>query len=144
MGGSTGTISRVLAPITSHQEKQRSIEQGAIAQPGLEHTLRSVYGKISEVHTDQALIKARELYSNTSISGGQWIPLNHSVREIAERWGKLKKGQIVYIQYRGPAGADATATIIKEAGEDMSEEKQVENTMSQNCYRIFGPGVGLG
>jgi len=144
MGGSTGTVSKVMAPTSGYQEKQKSIEQSMMAQPGLQQGLRSVYGKITKVHDTKAMVKAIEINTNTPVANDNWIVLNHSVREIAERWGKIRKGQIVYVQYRGPDGASATGNIVKEQGEELDEEPLVENTMSRGLFRIFGPGCGFG
>lgn len=141
---STGIISRVIAPVTGEGESKRKASSDIGSMPGVESTTRTVYGKITEVDAERALVKIRELHSETMVASAGWVPLGHTPREIAERWGKLKKGQIVSVQYRGPTAADALATIIREPGEDLTEEPLEKNEMSQGLYRIFGPGIGIG
>jgi len=140
---STGSVSKVSAAITIGGEISRQ-RQADIDTPDLEGQNKTVYGKITKVDKDQALVYVDSLYGDSKVANGRAIPINHSPREIAERWGKVKKGMIVLVQYTGPTGADASATIIKERGEDMVETKQEENSISQGLYRVFAPGIGIG
>jgi len=142
--GSAGYTRRPVVPTTATAEAARRRVIETSGQPGSLSGVRIAYGKITKVDPEKALIKAVELQSGAPASNGKWIVLAHSPREIAERWGKVKKGWVVQIQYTGPDGGNAIATIIKEPGENITDAKLEENSILQGLYKIFGPGIGIG
>jgi hypothetical protein len=139
---STGVISKVGAPVTSGGESARQLEKAVAGDAG--NTIHTVYGKIVKVDSGKPLIQVRNLQSGAMLAGSRFMPVNHSVREIAERWGKLKKGMKVLVQYTGPDQGDASAWIIKDADETLMEDSLEENTISMGLYKIFAPGIGIG
>jgi len=68
--------------------------------PGLQSSSQQIIGNITEVHENQPLIKA-STDTNTVIANGQWIPLSHSVDEIAARFGTIRKNMRVLVMYSG-------------------------------------------
>lgn len=141
---STGIITKVISPTTNLGEATRQAERSAIGSAGLGGVVQTVYGKIVKIDPSKPLIQVKELNGGTVIAGGRFIPVNHSVREIAERWGKLKKGMKVLVQYSGPDQGNASAWIIKDADETLAEDSLEDNSISMGLYKIFAPGIGLG
>ena len=78
------------------------------------------------------------------LANNKYIPLIHSPTEIIERWGTIRKGMRVKVQYTGPDGARADATIIGLESEKNMNTPFFENTIAQGVYKIFGPGIGIG
>lgn len=137
---STGSTAKGRAATNIGTENKRIADISSIGQPGMAGGVRIAYATITKVDAEKALIKANEIGTNSPIGSGRWIPLSHSVKEIAERWGKLRKGFTVLVQYTGPDGSNSVATIIKDEYDHITDTDREENTMSQGCYRIFAPG----
>jgi len=140
----SGNTLRGRATTTHEAETRRQTDLQAGSLPTSSSILQAAYGKITKIDSQQPLVQIVDLQDGTPLANGGWVPLNHSVREIAERWGKVRKGMVVYVQFSGQEGGNATATIIKEKGESVATEKLTENIMSRGLYKIFSPGVGIG
>jgi hypothetical protein len=140
MGGSTGTVGPVVgAPASSLGEDARQTQQDVGGFSGLESGVRQTSGRITEVHEEKPVIKA---YTDKGVplGNGGWIPLNHSVADIAERWGKLRRKLRVLVSYSGPDGRGANATIIGEEDDTEGQGTQIENDINESLYEIFSPG----
>lgn len=136
---STGKIYKSSQAVTSTGERSR---QNASDSPDSElERIRIEMGEISEVHTQQTLIRA--IASNGSpLANGNWIPMSHSPREISERFGTIQKRMGVVVYFSG-TGNNAIATIIREVGEKIADIQE-ENKLKRGLYRIMAPGVGFG
>jgi hypothetical protein len=140
---STGIIGRKnMMPTNSFAAQQSEIESGLISFPGLHEGIRQIFGTIYEIHPERPLIKAYT-DSGGDIANGDFISLNHSTQEIAEKFGKVRKGMRVNVLYTGPNGASANATIIGTEGERNINEPLVENTAERGLFAIFTPGIGV-
>ena len=137
-------MKRSMTPTTVRGEEARKASTKMAGELGAPRGVRIAYGRITKVHNEKALIKAVEVLDNSPAANGKWMVLAHSPREIAERWGEVKRGWIVSIQYTGADGSNALATIIKESGESISDAGLEENKMEQGLFRIFAPGIGIG
>ena len=142
---STGVISGVVAgaPTTIMGEEARVQQNTIAAMPGLQSSSQQIIGNITEVHESQPLIKA-STDTNTVIANGQWIPLSHSVDEIAARFGTIRKNMRVLVMYSGPAGTQAIASIIGVEGEKYGSSTLRDNTAQKGLFAIFPPGIGVG
>jgi hypothetical protein len=142
---STGIVSSVIsgAPTTLLEEESRSQRNDTAAQPGQSNTIQTIQGVITEVHDSAPLIKAHTNIG-VAIADGQWITLDHSVSDIVERFGKLRKGLRVRVSYTGAEGINASATIIGVEGESPGQGTQLENKVQKGLYAVFGPGCGIG
>lgn len=144
MGGSTGIISKVISsPVSNNAETNREIQTGIASFPGLHDGVRQTFGYISELHPEKPLIKA---YADdgTKIAHDKYIVLNHSTSEIAERWGTVRVGMRIKVEYTGPDGGGASATIVGLEGEKVAEEILIDNNIQRGLFAIFSPGIGLG
>ncbi len=142
---STGTISSVMsgAPQTGLQEDQRNSSNAAASMPGMDSTIQTVQGTITSIHDSRPLIKAHTDIGE-AIANGSWITLDHSLSDIVERFGKLRKGLRVRVSYTGPDGSQASATIIGVENEKVGQGTQLENKIQKGLYSIFSPGSGVG
>ena len=139
---STGTVSSVIAgaPTSLLDEDSRSQQNETASQPGQESTIQTIQGIITSVHDSSPLIKAHTNIG-AAIAGGQWIPLDHSLSDIVERFGKLRKGLRVRVSYTGVDGINATAAIVGAEGEQSGEGSLIENKMQKGLFAIFTPGA---
>jgi hypothetical protein len=142
---STGIISRVImTPTTGSAEVERHTDAAVSAYPGLHEGIRYVEGAITSVHEDRPLVKAHS-DDGSPIADGRWIRLNHSVQDIAERFGTVRLGSRLSVMYQGPSGSDAAATIISSSKtERYASEKLVPNTVARGLFALFPPGIGIG
>jgi len=131
---------RPIAATTRLQESTRQSEQLVDRLPSAHESIRQIYGTIREVHPEMSLIKA-STSSGSPIANGDWIPLNHSVSDIIERWGTLRKGMRVHVSYTGPDGIAANATIIGTEGDIEGEDTMLENDIDEPLWEIFTPGA---
>jgi len=139
---STGIVSSVIAgaPTSLLDEDARSQRNESAAQPGQESAIQTIQGVVTSVHDSSPLIKAHTNVG-VAIAGGQWIPLDHSLSDIVERFGKLRKGLRVRVSYTGVDGINATASIVGLEGESSGEGTLIENKMQKGLYAIFTPGA---
>lgn len=143
MGGSTGVIGGVYSsPTTTYAEKQRSTDQAISSYPGAHEGVHRTTGIVNKIHPERPrLIKAHGR-DGSPISNNQWIELNHSAQEIAERWGTVRIGFRVRVTYSGPAGSSADAVIIGSEGQDVNDP-YIPNEAQQGVAFIFAPGIGV-
>lgn len=140
MGGSTGTVSKLIgAPTTITGESQRDTEKAISALPNMYDGLRQETATIREVHPEKPLVKI-VTDKGFTIGGGAWVPLSHSPADIAERWGRLRKGLRVSAIYSGPDGRGAIATIIGVEDDKEGDGTQLDNNIKEGLYEIFSPG----
>ena len=143
MSGSTGSVGRVIgAPPSAIVEQARLSQQDTAGFPGLLDGVRQVNATIKEVHPEKPLIKAFA-DDGVPVANGNWIPLNHSPADIAERWGKLRTGLRILANYSGPSGTGANATIVGEEDEIEGSGLQIENDIAEGLYYIFSPGSSV-
>ena len=136
---SSGNISKVFNPTTITAENKRQVSNSLLSLPGVQEQLRRVQGIVIEVHSKlPRLVKAKQT-NGTPIANGNWILLNHSAQEIAEKWGTVRLGFKVVVNYSGPAGGNADATIVSTEGKEVNEPPQ-SNEASRGLYYIFAPG----
>lgn len=131
------------ASITSQGEISRQTNTIAGAAPTYNQT-ETVIGIIHQIN-EQAprLVKAHD-QDGFTLACDNWIELNHSAREIAERWGTVRVGFRVRVSLTGIAGGKkASAIIIGEENEDTTEPGQ-PNEAERGLYAIFCPGIGVG
>lgn len=144
MGGSTGTVSRVIAPTNVINEDQHRLERAQLAFPGLLDGAKRTTGIIKEINSESPrLVRAYDEEDGTVLCDGKWIELNHSAQEIAEKWGKVQVGFKVRVTYYGPSGSGADATIIAKQNDDI-QEPGIENDVARGLYAVFAPGIGIG
>ena len=143
MGGSTGIISKtIILPTTEHAERIRSTESGIASYPGMHEGVRQEYGTIFDIHAERRMIRAFA-DDGSPIANGRFVPLNHGSLEIAERWGTIRKGMRVLINFTGPDGSRANATITELENERNLNKPFSSNTAQRGLFRIFAPGIGL-
>lgn len=135
----SGYIQRTSAATTLRGEKNRKTENEVSSDFSV---VRTTYGIVSAVHPERVLIRAISS-DGSPLIGDNWIPLSHSPREIAERFGTVQKKMIVMIQYSGVGEDRAVATIVRESGEEIAN-LQEENKLQRGLFKIFAPGIGLG
>lgn len=142
---STGIISDVMvgAPTTVSAEKSRKTSQEIGSFPGLQEGIRQTYGIISEVHPNKPQVKAYADDGST-IAGDRFIPLAHSVSDIVERFGTVRKGMRVLVTYSGPDGSHANAMIIGVEGERSQDTVRLQNEIKTGLFEVFSPGIGVG
>ena len=141
---STGVISKtIMTPISTHQEQSRATEAGISSSPGLHEGVRQTFATIYAIHPEKTLIKAYD-DNGSNIANDKWVPLNHSSREIAERFGTVRIGMRVMVSFTGPDGGSANAFIVGNEGEKNANEPQTENAAQRGMFRIFAPGSGIG
>ena len=127
------------APTSLLDEDVRSQKNESASQPGQESTIQTIQGTITDVHDSAPLIKAHTNIG-AAIAGGQWIPLEHSLSDIVERFGKLRKGLKVRVSYTGVDGLNASASIVGLEGESSGEGTLIENKIQIGLFAIFTPG----
>jgi len=141
---STGTVNRrVIAGTTLMSERQRSVDGEMVSNPAMLEGLHAQFGNISEVHPAMSWVKAKD---NKGIPIGdprKWIPLNHSAKELAERFGKVTIGMRVLVIYKGPNVKDASAFIVAETAIKKPVANFVPNVASIGIQKIFPPGSGI-
>lgn len=131
------------SPITGLGESLRSADRLTQAGPAAHENIREVMGVVDGVNPDLARwITAHEANGKTLFKG-QWIELNHSAREIAERWGTVPIGAMIRVTIYGPGdGVSASATIIDAEGKG-ADEPHYANEAEQGLYAVFAPGSSL-
>jgi hypothetical protein len=122
-------------------EQQRQLQQGISHLPDSSSAIKQMYGIIIDIDPANPLIKARTP-EGRAIADGQWIPLNYSVDEIVERFGTIRKGMNVLVQYTGPSGSSASAFIVGNEGEQLASGTLLENKINKGMYALFYPGIG--
>jgi hypothetical protein len=142
---STGIVSSVIAgaPTTLLDEDARVSRNETASMPGQDSTVQTIHGVITEVHASAPLIKAHTNIG-AAIANGNWITLDHSLSDIVERFGKLRKGLRVRVSYTSVDGLNASATIVGIEGEKPGQGTLIENKVQKGLYAIFPPGVGIG
>lgn len=101
-------------------------------------TLQQILATVSDVHPTLPMIKAT-LPTGYIAAGDNWIPVNHSVLDIIQRFGQLRIGLRVLITFSGDVERDAVATIVGIEGEVLGAEIQQENDMTTGLWAIFKP-----
>lgn len=133
---STGVISKVKAATTLNGEMERQLTQDIGAAPGITEGARSEMGTISKVHPNYPRLVKAYADDGTPLANDSWIELNHSAQEIAERWGTVRLGFRVRVNFTGPAGSSADASIIG-AEQESVREPHVNNTATRGLWAIF-------
>jgi hypothetical protein len=136
----TSIISKATSPITSTGEKLRL---NTSEQVGSSSQLHRATGIVSRVHnTKPRLVVAYDENDQSPLANGDWIVLNHSAQEIAERWGTIRPGFRIQVTFMGPSGAKADATIIGTENQT-TEEPPVANEIARGLFALFAPGIGV-
>ncbi len=104
-------IGYIGSPVTSIEEIQRQQDNSFGQLPSVNEGIRISYGQILEVHTTKPWVRVVTA-TGSPVSNGDWIPVNHGVDEIVERFGTLRTGMKVSVTHTGPEGRQAAATII--------------------------------
>lgn len=142
---STGIISDVIvgAPSTSGGEKGRQTQSSIDSLPDQSEGIKQKHGIITQVHETKPLVKILSESSEVIVGTG-WIPLAHSVSEIAERFGTIREGMKVLVSMTGFGNSGATATIVGVEGEKFGDETKIENEIKTSAFEIYSPGIGIG
>lgn len=130
---------RPISSTTKFQEDSRQSEQQMDRMPSVYESIRQVYGTITDIHPELLLVKVMT-DQGVKVASDDYIPLNHSVSDIIERWGKLRRGMRVQVVYSGPDGIAANATIIGIEGDREGEGTMLENDIDEPMWAIFTPG----
>lgn len=133
---STGTIHKTRAAISVHGEAQRQAEQDMGAASTAESATHRGIGTVSTIHPDKPRLVLAHDDDGSVLANGNWIQLNHSAQEIAERWGTVRVGFRIRASWTGPAGVATEATIIGVENEDV-RESHVPNEASVGLWAIF-------
>lgn len=132
------------SPITELGEELRQNDNHTTGRPGLHEMTRQVVGIVDSVDDTHARWVTAHEPSGKLILNGGWIELNHSAREIAERYGTVPVGTMLRITVYGPGdGITANATIIDTEGNG-ADEPHYSNDADRGLYEIFSPGIGIG
>ena len=119
-----------MAAITSLGESRRQakqLEQSA-SQPHTE--LGWFTGRIKKVHETKRLVVVSRADEGTSFGGDDnWVTLAHSIDEIVQRFGTIRKGMEVLVFFQGKAGGTNKAYALIISGED---ETGPSKTMHKN------------
>jgi hypothetical protein len=133
-----------IAPTTKYGEEVRRIDAAVDALPGAHEQLRRSIGIVRKVHEQYArLVKATDAYDGSILANGEWITLNHTAQEIAERWGTIQIGFKIQLTMSGPAGETVDAKVIGESAVSTTE-LHVPNSVARGLFAIFAPGIGIG
>lgn len=139
---SAGIISKVYSNPTSRMGENNRQSEKISSGTSPHEQVKRVTGKVTHVNAEKSrLVKAVGL-DGAILGNGDWIELNHSSEEIAERWGTIRPGFYVRVTLSGPTGSGADATIVG-AEQQNVEEPHTPNEVARGLYFIFGPGVGL-
>ena len=138
-------ISRVGgSPITGLGEEMRQNDNVTAGRPGLHEMTRQVIGIVDSVDDKYARWVTAHEPDGKVILAGAFIELNHSAREIAERYGTVPVGTMLRVTIYGPGdGVSASATIIDTEGKG-ADEPFYSNDAEQGLYAVFAPGIGVG
>lgn len=134
---SKGRISNPIIPQTSIGEDIRQQSEDNISVSSLGPKV--FFGLITDIHPSENLIKA-STFGGTSIGDGSWIPLTHTIDEVIERFGKLRKGMRVKIDSGGIASGQFIASIVGLESDTVSKDTQLINEIEKSLYAIFTPG----
>jgi ABC-type sulfate transport system substrate-binding protein len=97
-----------------------------------------LHGIITDIHKEKNLIKANS-ETGTSLANGDWIPLNHTIDEVIERFGKLRKGMTVRVDSDGVSSGQAIATIVGLESDTVSQDTSLINEVEKSLFAIFVP-----
>lgn len=122
-------------------EEKRKDVAGELSTPSLADAPKTLIGTIYKVHDQYPLVKVYDSVDGTVVANDKWIPLSHSPREVAERFGTIRVGMKTSVTCYGPNGLNAFAYIIMEENEEIGEEEFVENEMETGLWEIFKPGI---
>lgn len=134
---SKGRISNPIIPQTSMGEEVRRQSEDNISVSSIGPKV--YFGIITDIHPSENLIKANT-FGGTSIGDGYWIPLTHTIDEIIERFGKLRKGMKVKVDSGGVASGQFIASIVGLESDTISRDTQLTNEIEKSLYAIFTPG----
>lgn len=140
---STGIIRKPSLASNNFTQSVGKMEAADTAFPGLHEGLRMTEGTIYQIHQDRPMVKAFA-DDRSPIANGKWIVLCHSPREIAERFGTLKKGMRLFVLFSGPDGGRAIGFICGEESEKNMNTPVLPNEISRGMFRVFAPGIGIG
>lgn len=102
-------------------------------------TLQQRLATVTDVHETLPMIKAT--FPDGGIAAGDnWIPVGHSVLDIALRFGALRKGLRVMVMFSGDIERDAIASIVGIEGEILGNEIQQLNDIDTGLWEVFTPG----
>lgn len=118
-------------------EQQRSQIQKT--DKNVNTALQQRLGTVTAVHDSLPMIKATFPNGNVA-AGDNWIPVGHSVLDIIQRFGKLRKGLRVMVTFSGDVERDAIATIVGIEDEKIGAEIQQENDIQTGWHELFVPG----
>src|SRR5574343_235575 len=136
------TLTYVGSPNTSFDEAERQQAGAMSTMPSVNEGIRITNGQISEIHDTKPWVRV-VTKEGTPIANGNWVPLSHTVDEIVERFGTIRKGMRVSVTHTGPEGSQALATIVGLENEEKHAALVPKNTVKKGLYAIFTPGVGV-
>jgi hypothetical protein len=132
------------SPITGLGEDMRQNDGAMTSRPGLHEMTRQIIGIVDAVDDTYARWVTAHEPTGKTILAGRWIELNHSAREIAERYGTVPVGTMIRVTVYGPGdGVSASATIIDTEGKG-ADEPHYSNDAEQGMYAVFCPGSSIG
>jgi hypothetical protein len=145
MSGSSGIIgSAGGCSTTGVGEDLRQLDTSVQSFPSSSEQTRQIVGVVGEVHPENPrFVKAYEP-SGAMICEGNWIELNHSADELAERYGTVRAGFKLRVTIWGAGTGIAGNAIIIGTEDSFISEPYTNNEVEQGLYQIFNPGIGVG
>ena len=130
---------RVMTATTSFGNNTSQKEIADQQKDQVHNTSGWTLGTIKDVHDTKPMVKVTDLFSGTKMFGDEFIPLAHSVEDIATRFGTVRTDMGVIVFFVGHPGAAslAFAMIIGNEGELGPIEAMLENDAEQSMHTIF-------
>ncbi len=126
-------------PSTVSQEMMRQSAQSAGKTTN--KNLQQELGTITEVHKKLPMVKV-SFRDGRQASGGDWIPVGHSVLDIVQRFGALRKDLRVMVVFSGETESGAIANIVGFEHEKIGIEISEKNESELGPVLLFPPGKG--
>lgn len=130
-----------------HQAK--TDEGESIARDPSSETLNKIYGIVSDVD-DNNNVQVREMNNRglavgDPILGGRCIPLLHENLDVQNRWGNIRKGLKVMVEWRGTdkPNSQAVATIFASESFSFSKKQKTPNIVDVGNHKILAGGAHI-
>ena len=115
------------------QSMHRSVDQG----------LRRAFGEITSVLPGKGMVKVR-LDGGHMAAGGAYLRVITPPKDITLRWGTLRAGLKVIVNYTGDVETDGYIDVIgDEEDQSPGTAPLLDNNVTKGLYQIFTPGNGV-
>ena len=133
-----------------HKLEQTLMNTAQAATSPVDEQQRKGYGVIEEVDEGNSRVKVR-LFSDSGdfiVNDGAFSAVKNTLQEISHKFGKLRRGLIVMVEWRGKHGTRSPDiwVISDELEEHFKSGRKVprSNLLATLPHKVISGGMGIG